>query len=177
MGTPAIVTVTTFAKFQIAQACREVAWILAPNVPLGIDPAQLFWAISGNESSFGYNCAPRYERAFDKGGIYGASPQMAALLAGFGSAAAFSYGPWQMMFCNAPASATPEGFANLGSAAVWSAAFLTRQLARFKPQTLAEIGEIWNAGHPMLTPSAGVAAYVQDLTEHYAVSMPPVPPQ
>jgi hypothetical protein len=176
MGTAAIVT--SFAKYQIAQACRDVAPILAASgVPPGLDPAQLFWAISGNESSFGSNCAPRYERAFDKGGVYGRTPQMLSLLAGFGSAAAYSYGPWQMMFCNAPNSATPEGFSILGSAAQWSATFMARQFYRFKPQTISDVGEIWNAGHPMFPPSSGVARYVQELAENYAVPMPPVPGQ
>ena len=79
-----------------------------------------------------------------------------------------------IMFCNAPYTATPQGFNDIGVAAQWSAAFLVHQLQRFGFQTITDIGEIWNAGHPMVTPSAGVAAYVQDLIENYAVPMPTV---
>jgi hypothetical protein len=164
-----------FSQEQIAAQCRISGPQLAP-MPVGVDGAQLLWAISGNESSFGANIAPRHEPAFDVGGIYGANPPMPALLAEYGSGAACSYGPWQLLFCNAPAGYAPSDMSDLGKAAAATVAFLHRLLARWTPATLAGIGECWNAGHPMQNPSAGVARYVAQLTANYAVPMPPPNP-
>lgn len=154
----------------VANLCRGYAGMLW--LPPGVDDGQLMWAISGNESSFGANCAPRHEPAFDKGGIYGNSAIMNPLLAKFGSAAACSYGPWQMMFCNAPDGTTPDAFNDIAVAFRLSAGFLNQRLAKYRPSSLADVGEIWNGGHPMMTPSAQVASYVQRLSQNYAVPIP-----
>lgn len=160
----------SFTKQEIADACRQFGPTVTP-LPNGIDGAQLLWAMSGNESSFGANVTPRHEPAFDVGGVYGASAQMAPLLAEFGSAAACSYGPWQIMFVNVP-EATPESFDNLDFCAIASVAFLNKQLAHFKPQTLGDIGSIWNAGHIQKPYSAQVQTYVDRLSENYGVAIP-----
>ena len=76
-----------FDKEEIVAACREYGPQIV-GLPVGIDGAQLLWAMSGNESSFGANCAPRHEPAFDVDGVYGSGPVMTPLLAKFGSAAA-----------------------------------------------------------------------------------------
>ena len=76
-----------FTRQQIADACLAYGPQLT-ELPYGVDGAQLLWALSGNESSFGANCTPRYEPAYDVGGRYAD----ADLLARFGRAAACSYG-------------------------------------------------------------------------------------
>lgn len=159
--------VDVFTQAQIAAACAQYGPQVAP-LPDGIDGAQLLWAMSGNESSFGANVTPRHEAAFDVGGIYGASEQMAPLLALYGAAAACSYGPWQIMFCNVP-EATPGSFDDLNFCAIASVAFLNKQLARFEPQTLGDIGSIWNAGHVQNPYSAQVQVYVDRLVQNLAV--------
>ena len=158
-----------FTKAQIAAACTQYGPTVAP-LPDGVDGTQLLWAMSGNESSFGANVTPRHEPAFDVGGVYGASAQMAPLLAKYGSAAACSYGPWQIMFPNAP-GATPESFNDLDFAATASVAFLNKLLTRFHPQTLGDIGSCWNAGHIQNPYSAQVQTYVDRLTQNYAVPL------
>lgn len=160
----------TFTRQQIADACRKYGNLV--GLPEGISGPQLLWAISGNESSFGANVTPRHEPAFDVGGIYGDGPVMEPLLARFGSAAACSYGPWQIMFSNASPDATPDGFADLDNAALWTIPFLQRRILHFGPESLAEIGEIWNGGHPMPLPPPPVAAYVRNLMANYSVAMP-----
>ena len=170
-----------FTQEQIAAICQQLGSLVAP-LPPSVDGAQLLWAMSGNESSFGRDCVPRHEPAYDQGGVYGDGPVMQPLLAEYSpvdvgeevmqSLAACSYGPWQLMFCNAPANATPAGFDDLNLAARWSISFLNSLLRRFQPQTLAEIGECWNGGHLMTIPSAQVGAYVHKLIGNYAVPMP-----
>jgi hypothetical protein len=157
-----------FTREQIADVCRMYGPAVAP-LPAGVDGAQLLWAISGNESSFGANITPRHEPAFDVGGIYGQSAQMKPLLAKYGAAAACSYGPWQLMFCNAPIGATPQDFDMLDTATIYSVQFLKYLLNRFKPQTLGDIGSIWNAGHVQNPYSPQVQAYVNRLTENYSI--------
>jgi hypothetical protein len=144
---------------------------LAP-LPKGVDGAKLLWALSGNESSYGLNTTPRHEPAFDAGGTYGDGPVMRPLLAKFGKAAACSYGPWQLMFCNAPAGFTPESFGDLHQCAVATVERLNAFLRKWQPQALAGIAECWNGGHPMANPVAGVAAYAHELATNYAMAAP-----
>jgi hypothetical protein len=93
---------------------------------------------------------------------------MPNLLAVFGRAAACSYGPWQVMFCNLPNGVTEEEAEDdLSEIADDSVAFLNTLLRHFNPANLAEIGECWNAGH--ITPDA---AYTDRLARNYAVPMP-----
>ena len=168
-----------FTQEQIAAQCR-ISGPQLVGLPAGIDGAQLLWAISGNESSFGANCAPRYEPAYDVGGRYGSGPVMKPLLEKFGSAAACSYGPLQLMFCTAPGGALPSDFDDLDTAFKYSVIYLNHLLRRWKPGYLAQIGECWNEGHeegspqgePVESSSPQVAAYVQRLTANYQVPMP-----
>lgn len=162
---------TNFTPQQIADQCR-VSGPKLLGLPPGVDGTQLLWAMSGNESSFGVNCVPRHEPAFDSGGVYGSGPVMAPLLKKYGSAAACSYGPWQIMFPNCPPGFSPKDMSDLGKCASATVGFLNHLLARWKPSSLAGIGECWNAGHPMVNLSPGVASYVQKLTANYQVPMP-----
>jgi hypothetical protein len=153
-----------FTRAQIAQACQGMQ--LGP-LPEGISGPQLLWAISGNESSFGLNCTPRYEPAFDRGGPY----FDAAMINRFGRAAACSYGPWQIMFANCPPNFTPDSMQFLSNCAFATMAFLNRQLARFEPTSLASIAAIWNGGNPGAIAKPQVAAYAAKLAENYLVPM------
>jgi len=160
-----------FTRLEMIAECGNMGPKLAP-LPKGIDGARLLWALSGNESSYGTNCTPRHEPAFDVGGTYGDGPVMKPLLAKYGKAAACSYGPWQLMFCNAPEGFTPEAFTDLHQCALATVERLNTFLRKWQPQAIAGIGECWNAGHPMLNPVAGVAAYVHELGKNYA-ALPP----
>ena len=152
-----------FTPSQVAAMCEKYGPQVGP-LPTGVDGAQLLWAMSGNESGFGTNCTPRHEKAFDAGGIYGSHAPMPSLIALYGSpAAASSYGPLQVMLCNAGGLA-PAGFDDIDQAFAASVSYLNTLLRRFKPQSLDEIGECWNAGH--ITPDPD---YTTKLEANYAV--------
>ena len=55
---------------QLAAQCRTSGILVGP-LPSSISGVQLLWALAGNESSFGADCSPRHEPAFDVGGAYG----------------------------------------------------------------------------------------------------------
>lgn len=155
-----------FTQAETLEQCRALGSTVGPLA--GLDGATLLWALSLNESSGGINCGPRHEPAFDiGGGFYKTSPQQRVLVAQFGSMAACSYGPLQIMLCNAAPGTVPQDFNDLGKAMKISVAFLNHQLAHFKPVTLMTIGAIWNAGSPQQNPSPGVQAYCKELGMHY----------
>lgn len=157
-----------FARTDVAAICQRLGATVGP-LPGGVDGAQLLWAMSGVESSFGANCQPRHEPAFDVRGVYATHYPMTILLPKYGSAAACSYGPWQLMFCNAPLTYAPGSFDSLLLAAQATLSFLCQQLRAKRPQSLAEIGEVWNTGgvRPDL-------AYVAKLQAAYDTPMPEV---
>lgn len=157
-----------FTRQQFAAACP----LLGPTVhplPANISGPQLLWALGGNESSFGTNCTPRHEPAFDREGAYGREPDQANLLNLYESAGACSYGPLQIMLVNAKGMA-PHDFDDLNRAMVASIQFLNSQLDRFKPQTLSQIGALWNGGSPRAM-NPGVLAYQHRLMQNYNVPL------
>ncbi len=97
---------------------------------------------------------------------------MPGLLHEFGSAAACSYGPWQLLFVNAPQGTRPKDMQDLATCAQATVAFLNSLLRRFHPQTLTGIGQCWNHGSPTSTPSVGVQAYCRQLAVYYQVPLP-----
>lgn len=167
-----------FTRDQVAKQCRKYGPLLEP-LPPGIDGAQLLWALSGCESTFGENVTPRHESAYDYGGEYANKEPMSDLLELYGSGAAYSHGPWQILFVNAHDNFTPDDLNDIDNAAWASATFLNSLLRRFHPQTLEEIASCWNAGHIQRDPhtqrmvlSSPVARYAEDLKNFYAVPMP-----
>jgi hypothetical protein len=176
----------SFTQAQVYAACRIYGPQLSP-LPAGVDGVTLLWALSGNESSFGADVTPRHEPAYDTDGPYAGNWPMPELLAKYGSAAACSYGPWQILLANAP-SYSPTDFNDINKAAQATVAFLNSQLRQFKPQSLSDIGSIWNGGHIIklsglsatlvgtaATPAvtASVTAYVNKLALNYVYPKPP----
>jgi hypothetical protein len=163
-----IATRANFTREQIAAVCVQYGSQVGP-LPPGVDGTQLLFAISGVESSFGADCQPRHEPAFDTGGMYATHAPMPQLLSLYGSSGACSFGPLQIMLCNAPSTYSPVTFDQLDLAMSASVLFLNSKLRQWKPQTLAQIGECWNAGH--ITPDP---AYEGKLAFTYATAMPTV---
>lgn len=158
---------SNFTTAQVAAQCKLSGSQVGP-LPPSVTGAQLLWAMAGNESSFGIRCTPRHEPAFDVGGEYATHAPMPALLAKYGSAAACSYGPWQILLANA-ASYAPADFASIIEAAAATLAYLNQQLRTFRPQSLAQIGSIWNSGGPNHQDNPAVARYITALQHNYAV--------
>ena len=160
-----IATRANFTRAEIAAACVRYGSQVGP-LPPGVDGAQLLWALAGVESSFGADCQPRHEPAFDTGGMYATHYPMPIWLSRYGSAGACSYGPWQLLLCNAPLTYAPGSFDTLMLAASATMAFLNSKLRQWNPQSLAQIGDCWNAGH--ITPDP---AYEGKLAYTYATAM------
>lgn len=136
---------SSFPKADVLAACAEYGPQL--KVPAGLDPVKVMIAIASNESSLGADCGPRYEPAYDTGGVYSGG-DMVGLLALYGRAAACSYGPWQMMYVNFTAYTPDELLTDLQACAVEYVRFLNSYVIGTKrATTLAEIGEVWNLGH------------------------------
>lgn len=156
-----------YTREQIAAECRALGSTVGP-LPAGVNGVQLLWAIAGVESSFGADCAPRHEPAYDRGGKYATHSPMPQLLDVYGRAAACSYGPWQVLACNLAETfpAVIHDEAELSEIADDSVAFLNVLLRHFRPKNLAEIGECWNAGH--ITPDP---AYEAKLAKTYATPL------
>lgn len=126
-------------------------------------------AIAWNESSCGADVKPRYEAAYDFDGCYGKNSIQAELLRWYGSRAAYSYGPWQMMLCNARGYTPDELEDDPEKAAQAFLGFVNRYIIGVqKAQNLEEILQCYNAGHCTLTPTPGVQRYVEDGFTHYS---------
>ena len=157
----------TYLREDIAEACQT--WGPMLWVPSGVDGAKLLWAISGCESSFGADCAPRHEPAYDAGGLYATNPEQAELLKLYGSAGACSYGPWQLLLVNVQPAASPDDLASLHRCAMATVGYLNREiLKRENPLTVEEIAEAYNSGKwKWQTVPAGVARYAADCRNYY----------
>jgi hypothetical protein len=160
---------TSYPPDQVAAFCAQWAPSLQTSLPPSIDAATLLYAFTGNESSFGANCTPRHEPAFDVGGPYAEAPSQAPLLVKFGAAGACSYGPFQIMLCNCPAGTTPDEMGQLDIAFMCSVTFMKKQFLRFVPNDVRSCGAIWNCGH-VPRPGEwlpGVTKYANDLLANY----------
>lgn len=158
----------TWPRSAVLQACKGYSALLPPID--SVDPARLLAALAMNESSLGDDCGPRLEPAWDVGGEYASNPQQAANLAQFGQAAAKSYGPWQLMFYNAPGYTPTELNTDLSLVTRATIGYLYKQIKRWNITTVQAVGELWNWGHPdqpgVVDPT-GVQIYCRDLAENY----------
>lgn len=131
----------SFPKEQIGKLCKQFGPLL--HTPEGINGVQLLWAIAGNESSFGANCRPRHEPAYDVGGKYADHK----LLEAYGSDAACSYNAWQIMFPNAPGFTPKELREDPEKACIATVGFLNRRIFdHLKAKDLDEVAHYYNGG-------------------------------
>ena len=141
----------------VAALCRKyVGQIPNSNDGSGnlIDVPRLLWALAGNESTFGDNCKPRHEPAYDVGGYYYERSQAVrdavkkyGVDADGKARAACSYGPWQVMLINT--HYTPEELASdPAKVADATVHYLSTYVVQFrKALTLAEILDTYNTGN------------------------------
>lgn len=138
-----------FTKADILEASLNYGTQLKITPPL--DGRGVMFALSSNESSYGADCGPRHEPAYDIGGSLSHGQEQALLLQQYPKHAACSFGPWQMMFINF----TPEVQAKIAAGSVELIDY-AQEFVRFfnryvigvrKAGSLAEMGEVWNLGH------------------------------
>ena len=131
-----------------------------------IDGARLLWAISGCESSFGADCKPRHESAYDVGGYYyNRDKRTQGAVNQWGRDAACSFGPWQVLCINSDYS--PEQLGSDPSVAAAAAVhFIEHFVLGFrKARTLAAILDTYNSGNWQ---DANVPLkYIHDGTNYY----------
>lgn len=143
----------SFPTQDVTALCLELGHLL--TVPEGLSGERVMLAIAAVESGgadpkfAGHNCGPRHESAYDvNGGFWHQSTIQQGLVKEWGSRAACSFGPWQMMYCNFAPPVTPDQCEkDLRFCAVEFVGRFNRAMRRAAPKTLAEIGEIWNMGH------------------------------
>jgi hypothetical protein len=118
---------------------------------LGIDPAQLLWAIAGQESSFGKNCVPRHEDGYCYGSkSYRADKLLRDMTDAWGCAAHCSYGPWQIMFYNAYSLMNNiDPVILLTDAAVCAEVTVMKlnTILAKQPRDVRDIADAWNSGN------------------------------
>lgn len=153
----------------VLSLCKKYGPLLALPASSILDGVALMCAFAENESSFGANATPRHEIAYDVGGRYSNNPMQASLLEAYGSKAAYSYGVWQTLPCNAlgVSPAVLDGNED-AQALAFVRDFNQRVLPR--AQTLGEMGQVYNAGHvakPPQKPLPGVVRYCVDLQRNY----------
>lgn len=170
----------SFAKADVLAACAQYG--LQLNLPAAddgttLDGAKLMAAFASNESSMGANCGPRHEPAYDVGGFLATGAQQAGLLNTYGSAAACSYGPWQMMFVNFQDHNVNDLLTSLDICAQEFVRYFNSYVITVrKASNLNEMGQCWNAGHISANPAPGVVAYCNNLQTAYDLQNP-APPQ
>jgi hypothetical protein len=109
----------------------------------------------GDPREAGHNCGPRLEPAYDvNGGFWSRSQIQQHLVATWGSLAASSFGPWQMMFCNFSEGMTPEiAQMDLDRLAQEFVRQFNQFARRWQFTTLDQIGQVWNEGHEAPDPA------------------------
>lgn len=167
-----------FPRLDVLAACAKYGPLL--DVDPSLSGPVVMAAIASNESSLGLNCGPRHEGSYDAGGtVYNGNEEQRVLVAKFGSEAAMSYGPWQVMFINCPGWTPTELNTDLDAGAKAFLAFFNRYVIGTRhAKTLSEIGQVYNGGHIFTgTMLAGVRAYVDKLQASYADLQSSFPPK
>lgn len=177
---------TRYTREQIAAACRKWGSQLWLPSAWGIDGAKLLWALSGCESSFGANCAPRHEMAYCTGG-YSTNPEVRSLTAKYGHAAHCSFGPWQTLLVNVEkydsvgkllvaSEVSPDEMMDCDQACQRAAEFINNCILRREgARTVGEIADAYNSGdwRDRIVP----VPYIAMCEKYYdaaAADMPPV---
>lgn len=156
-----------FTKEEVIEISKKYGPSLL--VDSALDGTRVMLALSSNESSYGTNCEPRREPAYDTGGkIYLNNAQQKKLVDEFGSPAACSYGPWQMMFINFNTGTPGLLLADLDLLASEFVRFFNSYVIKTREaKTLQDIGQVWNLGHITKTPPSGVVLYCKNLQVAY----------
>jgi hypothetical protein len=142
----------SFPRTTVADLCRKYG----PQIkfPSGLDGVRVMWAISGEESTFGDDCNPRHEKAYDKGGYYYLhSAEDKELVDKYGSLAASSFGPWQVLLINAPNFSPSELQTDPDKCAQAFMGFMRSFVLGYRrAKTLEQIAQTFNSGISTLIP-------------------------
>jgi hypothetical protein len=159
----------SFPQSEVLALCVEYG----PD--LHIDPSQpqlvgkyVMAAVAMNESSLGADCLSSPQPAWNVGGEYAGNAQQAALLSKYGSLAACSFSPWQLMLYNCLGYTPEELNSNAALGAECWVAFFNGYIVRKGAITLQQIGQVQNGGHVFGDEvPASVHAYTERLAANY----------
>jgi hypothetical protein len=165
-----------YSKAEIVKLCFAYGNLLnlegtddggGANLP--IQGSQMLWALAGVESSFGANCKPRYESAYMPEGLYyRQSPSMRELYRKYGRDAAASYGPWQLMLCNAPGYTPYELATDPEKACQATIGFINRFVIGVRyARTLEQFADVFNSGTWRDSVTPQVQGYIRKVTHNY----------
>lgn len=159
-----------WTQAQVQAACRQYGpQITIKNLVDGyeypLDGAKLMWALSGEESTFGADCGPRFEPAYWNHPSVAQKP----LNAEYGQAAAMSYGPWQVMYVNCVKFGTPgEIDGNINLSAESAVDFLNSYIIKIVgAKNLFEVARAYNSGNITVPMPIGVMQYVEKVQSYY----------
>ena len=145
--------------------------------PFPLNKKALLIALAKNESSFGKDCTPRLEPAYDFGGHYfRRSPIIRMQHRKFGNAVAKSYGPFQVMYPTAvelgyDINRPPEELGEFETNIEYAIRYINHRALR-KAISVQDIFDAYNSGssHDSIIPEGyilkGMARY-QDACEEY----------
>jgi hypothetical protein len=159
-----------WTQAQVQAACRQYGPSLnvkniVDSYEYPLDGVKLLWALSGEESTWGANCGPRFEPEYWNH----PSPAQKPLNAEYGQAAAMSYGPWQVLYVNCVRFGTPgqiDGDINLSAQAAVS--FINSYIIKaVRASNLPEIARAYNSGNIIEPMSIGVMEYVEKVCGYY----------
>src|SRR5277367_3311436 len=158
----------SFPRSEVLALCAEYG----PQMKIDSSQPQLegkyvMAAIAVNESSLGENCTPRHEPEWDVGGVYAGNPEQQDLLREYGSSAAMSFGPWQLMFYNCPGYTPDQLLKDPDAGARCFLAYFNGYVQRKGAITLEQIGQVYNGGHVSESPTEGVKEYTTKLAQSY----------
>lgn len=154
-----------FIKMHLNEICETHGGMLTKLAPW-LDGELCLKAIATVESSYGLNNVPKYEKAYDRGGIY----YNATLGMKYGAWAACSYSSWQIMFPTAYElgfQGTPQDLCNDAIAVYWVCMLIEKRILDKGATTLQELFDGYNSGSfrdkfiPQDYIAKGVDAYIR----------------
>lgn len=117
------------------------------------DPVKVLWAFAGTESSFGRNCTPQHESAYDWGGMYFDADHVRDIQKVYGDWGACSYGPFQILYVAAwelGFRGSPLRLAFPEENIRWAIEYLNRRVIdhpTLPATTLSELPDAYNSGN------------------------------
>jgi hypothetical protein len=162
----ASVALVSFPQTEVLALCVEY------GPELKLDPSQpqlkgkyVMAAVAANESSLGADCLSAPQPAWNVGGEYSGVAEQAALLSKYGSLAACSFTPWQLMLYNCLGYSPTQLNSDAGLGAQCWVSFFNNYIIRKGAITLQQIGQVQNGGHVF---GEDVPVQVQEYTERLA---------
>jgi len=131
-------------KLHLSEICRTHGLVLEKSAPW-LDGEILLKSIATVESSYGLNNIPKYEKAYDRGGIY----YNTTLGMKYGAWAACSYSSWQIMFPTATElgfTGTPIDLCNDAIAIYWVIEYIKKRALDKGATKIQEIYDAFNSG-------------------------------